>query len=230
MTEAVRYQIKHGAKWIKTCATAGVLSFEGPVGAQQYSYEELRAMVEEAGRHGVKVAAHAHGTEGIIAAVRAGVASIEHGSMLDDEAILLMKENGTYLVPTTYLADSIDLDALPPPIRAKAEYVMPIAKESVRRAIRSGVKIAFGTDSAVYPHGENPREFISLVDRGMSPLEALRTATLYAADLLGLEDRGVIEAGRLADLVAVPGDPTQRIEVMEDVRFVMKGGEVHKSP
>ncbi len=230
VVEAVRYQIKHGAKWIKTCATAGVLSFEGPVGAQQYSYEELRAMVEEAGRHGVKVAAHAHGTEGIIAAVRAGVASIEHGSMLDDEAILLMKENGTYLVPTTYLADSIDLDALPPPIRAKAEYVMPIAKESVRRAIRSGVKIAFGTDSAVYPHGENPREFISLVDRGMSPLEALRTATLYAADLLGLEDRGVIEAGRLADLVAVPGDPTQRIEVMEDVRFVMKGGEVHKSP
>ena len=228
--EAVRYQIKHGAKVIKTCATAGVLSFEGPVGAQQYSYEELRAMVEEAERHGVKVAAHAHGTEGIIAAVRAGVASIEHGSMLDDEAIRLMKEKGTYLVPTTYLADSIDLDALPPHIRAKAEYVMPIAKESLRRAIRSGVKIAFGTDAAVYPHGENLREFLSLVDRGMSPLEAVRTATLYAADLLGLGDRGVIEAGRLADLVAVPGDPIQRIDVMEEVRFVMKGGEVEKRP
>ena len=150
--------------------------------------------------------------------------------MLDDEAIRLMKEKGTYLVPTTYLADSIDLDALPPHIRAKAEYVMPIAKESLRRTIRSGVKIAFGTDAAVYPHGENLREFLSLVDRGMSPLEAVRTATLYAADLLGLEDRGVIEAGRLADLVAVPGDPIQRIDVMEEVRFVMKGGEVEKRP
>lgn len=230
VVEAVRYQIKHGAKWIKTCATAGVLSFEGPVGAQQYAYEELRAMVEEAARHGVKVAAHAHGTEGILAAVRAGVASIEHGSMLDEEAIRLMKENGTYLVPTTYLADSIDLEALPPHIRAKAEYVLPVAKESVRQAIRANVKIAFGTDSGVYPHGENPREFISMVDRGMTPLEALRTATFYAADLLDLEDRGVIEEGRLADLVAVPGDPTQRIEVIENVRFVMKGGEVYKGP
>jgi imidazolonepropionase-like amidohydrolase len=228
--EAVRYQIKHGAQVIKTCATAGVLSFEGPVGAQQYSYEELRAMVEEAGRHGVKVAAHAHGTEGIIAAVRAGVASIEHGSMLDEEAIQLMKEKGTYLVPTTYLADSIDLDALPPQIRAKAEYVMPIAKESVRRAIRWGVKIAFGTDAAVFPHGDNAKEFAALVERGMSPLEAVRSATLHAADLLGLEDRGVTEPGRLADLVAVRGNPLRRIEAMEEVAFVMKAGEVYKRP
>jgi imidazolonepropionase-like amidohydrolase len=228
--EAVRYQIKHGAQVIKTCATAGVLSFEGPVGAQQYSYEELRAMVEEAGRHGVKVAAHAHGTEGIIAAVRAGVASIEHGSMLDEEAIQLMKEKGTYLVPTTYLADSIDLDALPPQIRAKAEYVMPIAKESLRRAIQSGVKIAFGTDAAVFPHGDNAKEFAALVERGMSPLEAVRSATLHAADLLGLEDRGVTEPGRLADLVAVRGNPLRRIEAMEEVAFVMKAGEVYKRP
>jgi imidazolonepropionase-like amidohydrolase len=228
--EAVRYQIKHGAQVIKTCATAGVLSFEGPVGAQQYSYEELRAMVEEAGRHGVKVAAHAHGTEGIIAAVRAGVASIEHGSMLDEEAIQLMKEKGTYLVPTTYLADSIDLDALPPQIRAKAEYVMPIAKESVRRAIRWGVKIAFGTAAAVFPHGDNAKEFAALVERGMSPLEAVRSATLHAADLLGLEDRGVTEPGRLADLVAVRGNPLRRIEAMEEVAFVMKAGEVYKRP
>ncbi len=228
--KAVRYQIKHGAKVIKTCATAGVLSFEGPVGAQQYSEEELRAMVEEAARHGLKVAAHAHGTEGIIAAVRAGVASIEHGSMLNDEAIALMKERGTYLVPTTYLADAINLDALPPPVRAKAEHVLPIAKESVRRAIEAGVKIAFGTDAAVFPHGQNAREFAALVERGMTPLEAIRAATLNAADLLGVDDRGRIAPGTLADLVAVPGDPLEDVRVLEDVRFVMKGGRVYKRP
>ncbi|MFB3154565.1 MAG: amidohydrolase family protein, partial [Candidatus Acidiferrales bacterium] len=183
--KAVRYQIKHGAKLIKTCATAGVLSFEGPVGAQQYSEEELRVMVEEAARHGMKVSAHAHGTEGIIAAVRAGVASIEHGSMLNEEAIALMKEKGTYLVPTTYLADNIPLDVLPPHIRAKAESILPVAKESVRRAIRAGVKIAFGTDAAVFPHGDNAKEFTALVERGLTPLEAIRSATLNAVDLLG---------------------------------------------
>ncbi len=230
VVKAVRYQIKHGAKVIKTCATAGVLSFEGPVGAQQYSYEELKAMVDEAARHGVKVAAHAHGTEGIIAAVKAGVASIEHGSMLDDEAIRLMKEHGTYLVPTTYLADAIDLNVLPPPVRRKAETVLPVAKESVRKAIAAGVKIAFGTDAAVYPHGQNAKEFAALVERGMSPLEALRSATLYAADLLGVDDRGVIEAGRLADLVAVPGNPLEDITVTEHVTFVMHGGKVVKGP
>ena len=227
---AVRYQIKHGAKVIKTTATAGVLSFEGPVGAQQYSFEELRAMVEEAARHGVKVAAHAHGTEGIIAAVRAGVASIEHGSMLDDEAIALMKEKGTYLVPTTYLAGAINLDVLPPPIRAKAEAILPVAKESVRRAVRAGVKIAFGTDAAVFPHGDNAKEFAALVERGMTPLEAIRSATLNAADLLGVDDRGLIAPGRWADLVAVPGNPLEDVRVLEDVRFVMKGGKVFKRP
>jgi len=226
--EAVRYQIKHGARWIKVCATAGVLSFEGPVGAQQFSYEELEAIVQEAARHGVKVAAHAHGTAGIEAAVRAGVASIEHGSELSDEVIALMKERGTYLVPTTYLADAIDLDALPAPIRAKAEHILPIAKESVRRAIAAGVPIAFGTDAAVYPHGENARELAVLVERGMSPLEAIRSATLGAADLLGLEDRAVIEPGRLADLVAVEGNPLEDVSVFERVGFVMVGGRVVK--
>ena len=227
---AVRYQIKHGAKVIKTTATAGVLSFEGPVGAQQYSYEELRAMVEEAARHGVKVAAHAHGTEGIIAAVRAGVASIEHGSMLNDEAIALMKEKGTYLVPTTYLAGAINLDVLPPPIRAKAESILPVAKESVRRAVRAGVKIAFGTDAAVFPHGDNAKEFAALVERGMTPLEAIRSATLNAVDLLGVDDRGLIAPGRLADIIAVPGNPLEDVRALEDVRFVMKGGKVFKRP
>lgn len=228
--KAVRYQIKHGAKVIKTCATAGVLSFEGPVGAQQYSEEELRAMVEEAARHGIKVAAHAHGTEGIIAAVRAGVASIEHGSILNDEAIRLMKENGTYHVPTTYLVDAIDLEALPAPIRAKAEYVLPIARESLRKSIRAGVNIAFGTDAAVFPHGDNAREFAVYVQLGMTPLEAIRTATLNAIDLLGVDDRGVIEAGRLADIVAVPGNPLEDIRVLERVGFVMHGGKTIKKP
>ena len=230
VVRAVRYQIKHGAKVIKVSATAGVLSFEEAVGAQQYSYDELVAIVEEAARHDVKVAAHAHGTEGIIAAVKAGVASIEHGSMLSDEAIALMKEHGTYLVPTTYLVDAVPLAMLPPPIRAKGERVIPLAKASVQRAIAAGVNIAFGTDAGVYPHGDNAREFAALVDRGMTPLEALRSATVYAADLLGLDDRGRIAPGLLADLVAVPGDPLDDIRVMEDVRFVMKGGTVYKRP
>src|SRR5688572_704844 len=147
VVEAVRYQIKHGAQVIKTCATAGVLSLEGPVGAQQYTYEELKAMVDEAARHGVKVAAHAHGVEGIKAAVRAGVTSIEHGSILDDEAIAMMKERGTYLVPTAYLRERINLGMLKPQIRRKAELVMPLARESHRKAIANGVKIAFGTDA-----------------------------------------------------------------------------------
>ena len=228
VVEAVRYQIKHGAQVIKTCATAGVLSMEGPVGAQQYTLEELQAMVNEAARHGVKVAAHAHGTEGIKAAIRAGVASIEHGSMLDDEAIMLMKQNGTYLVPTTYLADRIPLDVLPPNVRAKAESVLPLMRESLRKAIAAGVKIAFGTDAAVYPHGENAGEFAVYVKLGMSPLEALRTATIHAADLLGKDDRGAIASGKLADLIAVPDDPLADITVTENVVWVMQGGVVVK--
>lgn len=228
--KAVRYQIKHGARVIKTCATAGVLSFEGPVGAQQYSEEELRALVQEAARHGIKVAAHAHGTAGIIAAVRAGVASIEHGSMLDDEAIQLMKEMGTYLVPTTYLTGAIDLEALPPELRAKAEQVLPVARESLRRAIQAGVKIAFGTDAGVFPHGDNAREFGTLVRCGMTPLESIRASTIYAADLLGVSDRGEIAPGQLADLIAVAGNPLDDIHVLEKVRFVMKGGRVVKKP
>lgn len=228
VVEAVRYQIKHGAKVIKTCATAGVLSMEGPVGAQQYSYEELKAMVDEAARHGIRVAAHAHGSEGILAAVQAGVASIEHGSMLTDEIMALMKEKGTYLVPTTYLVDAIPLDALPPLIRSKAEQILPLARESVRRAIAAGVPIAFGTDAAVYPHGQNAGEFEIYVRMGMSPAEALRTATVHAADLLDTPDRGVLAEGMLADVIAVPGDPTEDITVTKDVRFVMLAGRVVK--
>jgi imidazolonepropionase-like amidohydrolase len=225
---ALRYQIKHGAKFIKICATAGVLSFEGAVGAQQFSYEEMQAIVEEAARHGMHVAAHAHGTEGINAAVRAGVTSIEHGSMLSDESISLMLEHGTYLVPTTYLVDALNLDNLPPPIRSKAETVLPLARESLRKAIRAGVNIAFGTDAAVYPHGDNAKEFGVMVDLGMSPIDALRAATTTAAGLLGYDDRGQIAEGFLADIIAVPGNPLENIRVMEDVEFVMKGGRVYK--
>jgi imidazolonepropionase-like amidohydrolase len=226
----VRYQIKHGARMIKICATAGVLSFDATVGAQQLSDDEIRAIVEETGRHGLKVAAHAHGTQGILAAVKAGVASIEHGSMLNDEIIALMKKKGTYLVPTAYLLTAMPLDLLPPPIAAKAKQIIPLAQESHRQAIKAGVKIAFGTDAAVYPHGVNAREFAVYVGYGMTPIEAIRTATSGAADLLGVGDRGTIAPGQLADLVAVPGDPLKDIKVIERVSFVMKGGVVVRGP
>ena len=228
VVKAVRYQIKHGAKVIKVCATAGVLSFDATLGAQQLSEAELQAIVQEANRHGLKVAAHAHGTEGIKAAVRAGVASIEHGSMIDDEAADLMKRRGTYLVPTAYLLSTFKYESLPPPIAAKAKEVVPLAQASHRRAIRAGVKIAFGTDAAVYPHGDNAREFAVYVGYGMRPADAIRTATVNAADLLGVSDRGVIAAGKLADLIAVRGNPLEDVRVLEQVPWVMKGGEVVK--
>lgn len=223
---AVRAQLKYGAKVIKCMATAGVLSFEDSVGAQQLSDAELRAIVEEASRHGVKVAAHAHGAEGILAAVRAGVASIEHGSVLTDEILAEMIQRGTYLVPTAYLRHRIDLEHLPPKLRAKAELIFPKAEESLRKAIAKGVKIAFGTDAAVYPHGENAHEFAVYVQAGMKPADAIRTATTNAADLLGVSDRGVIAPGTLADLVAVPGDPLSDVTVIEHVSWVMHGGRV----
>jgi len=224
--KAVRYQIKHGAKVIKVCATAGVLSFEGPAGAPQYSMEELVAIVGEAERHGLKVAAHAHGTEGIKNAIRAGIHSIDHGSMLDPEAIQLMKEHGTYLVPTVFQW-YLEYD-LPPLLHEKNEYVKSFVDESVRQAIEAGVKIALGTDAGVFAHGDNGKEFAAYVNLGMSPLEAIRSATLHAADLLAVDDRGAIEPGLLADIVAVPGNPLDNVHVMESVEFVMKGGVIYK--
>jgi imidazolonepropionase-like amidohydrolase len=226
VVKAVRYQIKHGAQVIKICATAGVLSFDATVGAQQLSEAEMATVVEEAARHGLRVAAHAHGTAGIKAAIRAGVTSIEHGSILDDEAITMMKDRGTYLVPTSYLVDAIDKGALPAPIRAKAETVLPIARESLRKAIAAGVKVALGTDAAVYPHGQNGRELGVYVALGMTPIQAVRSATTVAAEVLGVADRGSIEAGKLADIIAVPGDPLQDVRHFEQVRFVMVGGKV----
>jgi imidazolonepropionase-like amidohydrolase len=228
--EAVRRQIKYGARVIKICATAGVLSFEGPAGAQQFTQEEMRAAVEEAARHGLRVAAHAHGTEGIKAAVRAGVASIEHGSMLDDEAVRLMRERGTFLVPTSYLTVPLLQMELPEAYMRKAREVAPHMRESLRRAIRGGVRVAFGTDAGVYPHGDNAREFAVYVEAGMSPLEAMRSATVHAAELLDVADRGAIAEGLLADLVAVPGNPLVDIRVTERPIFVMVGGVIVRRP
>jgi imidazolonepropionase-like amidohydrolase len=228
--KAVRYQAKYGAKVIKVMATAGVLSFDATVGAQQLSFEELKAICDEAGRHGLKVAAHAHGTEGIKMAVRAGVASIEHGSMLDDEAIALMLEHGTYLVPTQYLVRRLDMTKLPDAWRKKAEELFPIKDASLRRAIERKVKIAFGTDASVFPHGQNAGEFEQYVGMGMTPLEAIRTATINAADLLGVTDRGAIEVGLLADVIGVPGNPLQEVTTLRHVTWVMHGGREVVTP
>jgi imidazolonepropionase-like amidohydrolase len=230
VVKAVRYQIKHGARVIKISATAGVFSVEESAGAQQMTEAEMRAAVEEAARHGLKVAAHAHGTEGILAAVRAGVASIEHGSLINDEAIRLMKERGTYLVPTTALSDTMNLAALPPAVRRKAESILPLARANLRKAALAGVKIALGTDAPLVPFGENAKEFGAMADRGLVPLEALRAGTLNAAELLGVSDRGDLAVGKFADIVAVPGNPLENIHATENVVFVMKGGRVYRRP
>ncbi len=228
VVKAVRYQIKHGAKAIKICATAGVLSFEGPVGAQQYSFEELKAAADETHRHGLKIAAHAHGTEGIIAASQAGIDSIEHDSMMTAEAAAIIKKNGTWVAPNLYLNEAIDLDQLPPAIRAKMEFLKPWVLESFQRDMDMNLKIANGSDAGVYPHGENARELITRVSHGMSPLAAIRSATMDSAEALGTPDRGQVKVGLMADLIAVPGDPLENISVLLDVPFVMKQGVVYK--
>lgn len=228
--KATRYQIKYGAKVIKIMATAGVFSLENKVGAQQFTFEEMKAIVDEARRHEVKVAAHAHGTEGIIAAINAGVASIEHGSILDENAINLMKEKGVYLVPTTALMDLLadSYDKLDKNIVKKAKYITELGRESHRKAFISGVKIAMGTDAPLVPHGKNAMELTAMVKRGLKPLEAIRASTTNAADLLGLKDRGELKAGLLADIIAVEGNPLDKIETLEKVYFVMKGGKIYK--
>ncbi|WP_282178437.1 metal-dependent hydrolase family protein [Maribacter stanieri] len=229
--EAVRYQIKHGAKFIKMHATAGVLSMEDAIGAQQLSNEEMKTVVEEAARHHIKVAAHAHGTEGIKEAIKAGVYSIEHGSIIDDEGIRLMKENGVYLVPTRGLATIIEpmIDKMDPVMAGKAEYVMPIAKQNLKNAIKANVKIAFGTDTPIIPHGKNAIEFAALMECGMNSMEAIQTATTNSAEMLGLTDRGELKQGLLADIIAVDANPIKDISTLEHVKFVMKGGVVYKN-
>jgi imidazolonepropionase-like amidohydrolase len=230
--KAVRYQAKHGVRLIKVCATGGVFSFSqnAPVGALQYSLAELQAIVEEARKLGLKVAAHAHGTEGINTAVIAGVASIEHGSVLSDESVKLMKEHGTYLVPNAYLKELELPPDTPAATLAKRDYLMPIARESIRKAYEGGVKMALGTDATIFPHGQNGREFAALVRNGIPPEHALKMATIFAADLLGVDDRGELAPGKRADLIAVDGNPLDDIGTMERVRFVMKEGAIYKMP
>jgi len=230
----VREIIKYGADVIKICATGGVLSLGDNPQASQYTQEELRAIVADAHRLGRKVAAHAHGAEGIRWAAEAGVDSIEHGSYIDDAAIAAMKQHGTYLVPTFYLSDWFLENAaktgVPPQMLAKAQEVMPAARKNVAHAFASGVKVGFGTDAAVYPHGLNAHEFAVMVKLGLTPLQSIQAATVNDADLLGWSDKiGVIEPNHFADIIAVDGDPLQDVTTLERVKFVMKGGVVYKS-
>lgn len=229
----VRYLIKYGADVIKFGATAGVLTEEASVGAPQYSQEEMNAIVAEAHLHGIKVTAHAHGAEGIKMAIRAGVDSIEHGSFLDDEGIRMMKERGTYLSADIYNDDYILAEYAkfntPQVIIDKEKLVGRVQRENFKKAVQAGVKIAYGTDAGVYPHGWNGKQFAKMVEWGMTPMGAIQASTVSNADLFGWSDRiGSITAGKFADIVAVDGDPLQNISILEKIGFVMKGGVVYK--
>jgi imidazolonepropionase-like amidohydrolase len=228
----VREIIKYGADVIKVCATGGVLSKGDDPRASQYTLEEMKAIVADAHRLGRKVAAHAHGAQGILWASEAGVDSIEHGSYIDDAGIAMMKSKGTYLVPTQYLADWMRENAvkigLPAMYAEKMKAVTAVSRQNLKKAFAAGVKIAFGTDSAVYPHGLNAHEFAVYVQMGMTPLQAIQSATVNAADLLGWKLIGSLEAGSFADIIAVNGDPTKDVALLQDPVFVMKGGVVYK--
>lgn len=229
----VRFEVKNGADLIKLLASAGVLSEEESVGAPQFTQEEMNAVVDEARMWGKKVAAHAHGAEAIKRALRAGVASVEHASLIDDEGLRLAKEKGAYLVMDIYNDDYIMAEykrlGYPQKILDKEASVGRLQRESFRRAVQAGVKLAFGTDAGVYPHGWNGKQFAKMVEWGMTPMQAIQSATTSAADLLGWSDRvGSIQPGRYADIVAVDGDPLRDITELERVKFVMKGGVVYK--
>jgi len=226
--KAVRYQLKYGAGVIKISASGGVMSHSGEAGAQQYSDEELAAICDEAHRAGIRVAAHAHGDSAIRACIRAGVDCIEHGSLASDDTIRMMVEHGTFLVPTSYLSEGLDISMAAPELQAKAAEVFPQARAMLGRAIKAGVKIACGTDAPAVPHGKNAKELWAMVDRGMTPMQALQAATMTSAELIAREDDlGRLAPGYLADIIAVPGDPSEDITLTEDVRFVMKDGQVH---
>jgi imidazolonepropionase-like amidohydrolase len=227
----VRENIKYGADLIKICATGGVMSKGDDPNASQYTREEMKAIIEEAHRLGRKVAAHAHGAEGVSWASDAGVDSIEHGHLMDDSSIATLKKNGTYIVPTLYLMDwnreNLGKRNAPDYVVRKMQAVSAVGQDTLKKAFAAGVKVAFGTDAAVYPHGLNAHEFAVYVRLGMSPLQAIQTATIHGADLLGWSSKiGTLEAGKWADLIAVDGDPLKDVTTLERVKFVMKGGEV----
>ncbi len=231
---AVRFNIKHGADVIKTCATGGVLSLADDVDTPQLTQAELDALVDEAHTLRRKTAAHAHGATGAKRAIRAGIDSIEHGSFLDDEALDMMQARGTYFIPTLMAAEGLKEmmsdGFLPPPIEKKARQAIASLNATVRKAIARGIKIGIGTDAAVYPHGRNAGEFRLLVDLGMKPVAALKAGTSADADLLGIADRaGTLEAGKLADVIACPGNPEQDIRAVEKVFFVMRDGKVFRN-
>jgi imidazolonepropionase-like amidohydrolase len=230
----VREVIKYGADVIKICATGGVLSKGDDPNASQFTLEEMKAIVADAHRLGRKVAAHAHGAEGVRWASEAGVDSIEHGHFMDDAAIATMKKNGTYLVPTLFLTEymqqHLENSGVPEFSKKKMREVAAAAPVNVKKAFAAGVKVAFGTDAAVYPHGLNAGEFHVYVKLGMTPLAAIQTATINASDLLGTKFLvGSLEPGKFADVIAVDGDPTKDVTILEHVKFVMKGGTVYKN-
>ena len=228
----VRENIKYGADLIKICATGGVLSKGDDPQASQFTLEEMKAIVADAHRLGRKVAAHAHGAQGILWATEAGVDSIEHGSYIDDAGIAAMKQHGTYLVPTLYLEDwMLQSGHLPPFYQQKMIDVSKVAKANIKRAVLAGVKIALGTDAAVYPHGLNAHELDVYVNQlGMAPLAALQTTTINASDLMGWAAKtGTIEPGKWADIIAVDSNPLDDVRVLQNVKFVMKAGVVYKN-
>lgn len=233
--QAVRLAHKYGATIIKTCATGGVLSLADAVDTPQLTQEELNAIVDEAHALKLKTAAHAHGAEGAKRAIRAGIDSIEHGSFLDDEALSLMKQRGTYYVPTLMAAQGLSEQmskgvAIPPPILVKANAAIAAIHQTFQKALAMGIEIGLGTDAAVYPHGRNTEEFHQMADLGMKPIDALKAGTSSDAELLGLADKiGTLEPGKLADVVAVPGDPVENIRATERVFFVMKEGVIYKN-
>jgi imidazolonepropionase-like amidohydrolase len=232
---AVRLDHKYGADVIKVCATGGVLSLTDDVDTPQLTQDELNAIVDEAHALRRKTAAHAHGAEGAKRAIRAGIDSIEHGTFLDDEALDMMKSHGTYYVPTLMAPEGIQEQInkgtyIPAPILAKAKVAIASVHQTFQRALAKGLKIGMGTDAAVYAHGRNPEEFHLMVDLGMKPIDALKAGTSADADLLGLADKiGTLETGKLADVVAVPGDPLENIRQTEHVFFVMKEGVIYKN-
>lgn len=233
--QAVRQRYKEGSDVIKITATGGVLSYAKSGDAPQFTVEEVKAIVDTAKDYGYRVAAHAHGEEGMKRAVLGGVTSIEHGTYMSDDVMKLMKQHGTWYVPTIYagrfVADKAKIDGyFPDVVRPKAQRIGALIQQTAANAYKNGVKIAFGTDMGVGPHGDNAREFIYMVEAGIPAAVAFQAATIRAAEVLGVDDQGVLEAGKRADIVAVPGNPLENIQQVMNVDFVMKDGKVYRSP